>query len=92
MARRRPATGPEGGDVMPRHLVDCKGLSAGAYRDAIRERNAWLRAHGIDLGDWPELGAALRAARTAYGIPDAVERHRLRLQVADTTGGPGGHP
>ncbi len=92
MARRRPVANADAGDVIPRHLVDCKGLTAAAYRDAILERNAWLRARGVNPGDWSEFSAAMRAARTAYGIPDAVERHRLRLQVADTTGDPGGHP
>ncbi len=85
MARRRTPVTTEDGDVMPRHLVDPKQISAGECREVIRERNAWLRARGINPGDWNQFRAAMREARTAYDIPDALERTRRRLQVADTT-------
>lgn len=68
---------------MPRHLVQTDRISGREYRAISAERSAWLRAHGIDPGDWSQLYPVLKTTWAAYGIDSASERARKRLLLTD---------
>jgi hypothetical protein len=70
--------------VMPRHLVQRDRVSSEEYRALSAERGAWLRAHGINGGDWSQLYPVLKATWAAYGMDSAAERARKRLRLTDS--------
>lgn len=85
MARRRPAD-VSASDVLvlPRHLAHREGLRGEEYRALWQERHEWLKAHGVNPGDWHEVSRIYDATRTHYGLPDRTALTRARLKVKDT--------
>jgi hypothetical protein len=53
-------------------------------RDTHAERNAWLRAHGINPGDWSQFYPVLKASWAAYGMESSMDRARRRLVLTDS--------
>jgi hypothetical protein len=83
MARRRPAQPPasvDGVPVMPKHLAT-RLVADGDYRTQWRDRNEWLRAHGVDPGDWTRVYQVLKASWTAHGVESAMDRAERRLVI-----------
>lgn len=86
MARRRTPTPPpaEAGVILPKHLVEripyTSRENAEAARDQRRERDQWLREHGVDVGDFRAVRAILTASELAHGLfaSDALSRARRR--------------
>lgn len=92
MARRRPplATAPQGDAlILPRHLVEPIAYNskenAEALRTQHRERDEWMRAHGVDMKDFYTVRAIQTASEVAHGFPasDALSRARRRALIAN---------
>lgn len=85
MARRRDQTVAHDGTdtlILPRHLADQAGLSAGEYRAFMDERRAWFKARGVDLRDWRgQVYPILLASWEAHGIEHKTQRRRLGIEV-----------
>lgn len=74
---RTPATAVDGVPVLPLALLEPRS-AAGAH-----ERRQWLRAHGIDPGDWSAFYAVLKASAAAHGKPLAMDRARDRIRPSN---------
>lgn len=86
MARRRTVTPPRADDdspILPERLV-VKTTTGAEYRAQWQEKRAWLRAHGIDPGDWSQVYPVLKATWAAYGMDSASDRARKRLLLTDS--------
>lgn len=83
MARRKPPPATRG-NILPRHLIDLRGVTGSAYPAIWQERKAWLTAHGIDWRDWSQVYPVVKASKAAHGITTAEQR----LFVTDPNQGP----
>lgn len=81
MARRRqapPAVVHQASVVLPFELAfNCSGRP---WDERHRDRDEWLREHGVVVDDRAAVAAVVAASRRAYGATDALSRARVMAE------------